>query len=794
MIKSATRLVLAVAILLTATASNAVAQIDNRNGNQFDQFNQMSPDGNISQRSSRNMADSLGTDKEIPKGIKVWTVDQRFGDRRQAELDTMSYMYPNTIFTTGLRGEYNTTGNLGAPRINRIFINRAETDQFMFTQPYDYIVSPVDQFHFTNTLSPFTNLDYNTAGNRTNGEDHFKAKFAVNAGKRLGVGFNVDYLYGRGFYSSQSTSHFKYLMYGSYIGDRYQAHLIFSTITQKVTENGGITNDEYIKHPESFDDNYATNEIPTVLERNWNRNNNLHVFLTHRFNLGFSRKVKMSKEEIEARKFAMASQKESQAQKDLEEARRKAKREGREFDEKKFKKQTFSGRPDNARVVNTSAPTDSTSTKAPSERIAVNGKAAADSLRALEAKAAQDTMWMKNEYVPVTSFLHTMKFDTYRRIYQAYETPKDFYADTFNPAGNYPGDSIYDKTTHYRVQNTFAISLLEGFNKWAKAGLKAFVTSDLRHFTLPTETKIAKAYNEHNLSIGGQLIKSQGKTLHYDATLETWLTGKDAGQMKIDADADVNFALFGDTVRLQASGFFHRLNPTFYYRHYHSKHFWWDNDDMSKIIHTRVEGKFGYEKTKTTVRVAFDNIKNHTFFAMGYNVTDDFGRTGNTLSVVQKSGAISLLTLELQQKLKLGPLHWDNVITYQKSSDDMALPVPDLNIYTNLFLRFKIARVLKCDFGADARFFTKYYAPDYSPALGQYAVQTGENRTEVGNYPIVNVYANFHLQRTRFFVMMSHINAGQGKPDYFLAPHYPLNQRIFRFGVSWNLNLRNRLV
>lgn len=786
MIKSATRLVLAVAILLTATASNAVAQIDNRNGNQFDQFNQMSPDGNISQRSSRNMADSLGTDKEIPKGIKVWTVDQRFGDRRQAELDTMSYMYPNTIFTTGLRGEYNTTGNLGAPRINRIFINRAETDQFLFTQPYDYIVSPVDQFHFTNTLSPFTNLDYNTAGNRTNGEDHFKAKFAVNAGKRLGVGFNVDYLYGRGFYSNQSTSHFKYLMYGSYIGDRYQAHLIFSTITQKVTENGGITNDEYIKHPESFDDNYATNEIPTVLERNWNRNNNLHVFLTHRYNLGFSRKVKMSKEEIEARKFAMASQKESQAQKDLDEARRKAKREGREFDEKKFKKQTFSGRPDNARVVNTSAPTDSTSTKAPSERIAVNGKAAADSLRALEAKAAQDTMWMKNEYVPVTSFIHTMKFDTYRRIYQAYETPKDFYADTFNPAGNYPGDSIYDKTTHYRVQNTFAISLLEGFNKWAKAGLKAFVTSDLRHFTLPTETQIAKAYNEHNLSIGGQLIKSQGKTLHYDATLETWLTGKDAGQMKIDADADVNFALFGDTVRLQASGFFHRLNPTFYYRHYHSKHFWWDNDDMSKIIHTRIEGKFGYEKTKTTVRVAFDNIKNHTFFAMGYNVTDDFGRTGNTLSVVQKSGAISLLTLELQQKLKLGPLHWDNVITYQKSSDDMALPVPDLNIYTNLFLRFKIARVLKCDFGADARFFTKYYAPDYSPALGQYAVQTGENRTEVGNYPIVNVYANFHLQRTRFFVMMSHINAGQGKPDYFLAPHYPLNQRIFRFGVSWN--------
>ena len=92
MIKSATRLILVVALLLTTAVGKTVAQIDNRNGNQFDQFGQMSPDGTASQRSSRNMADSLGTDKEIPKGIKVWTVDQRFGDRRTAEVDTMSYI------------------------------------------------------------------------------------------------------------------------------------------------------------------------------------------------------------------------------------------------------------------------------------------------------------------------------------------------------------------------------------------------------------------------------------------------------------------------------------------------------------------------------------------------------------------------------------------------------------------------------------------------------------------------------------------------------------------------------
>jgi hypothetical protein len=152
----------------------------------------------------------------------------------------------------------------------------------------------------------------------------------------------------------------------------------------------------------------------------------------------------------------------------------------------------------------------------------------------------------------------------------------------------------------------------------------------------------------------------------------------------------------------------------------------------------------------------------------------------------QSSANINLLTASLSQDFTLGPLNWESVITYQKSTQQDIIPVPDLNIYTNLYLKFKIAHVLSCDFGADLRYFSKYYAPDYSPALGQYAVQSGNNKTEVGNCPIVNVYANFHLKHTRFFIMMSHVNAGSGNQDYFLAPHYPMNERILRMGLSWN--------
>lgn len=739
-----------------------------------DNYNQIDAEGNMISRNKTNRKDTLKNEKEIPEGIKVWTIDHSFGDRKAAVPDTLSHMFMNTVFTTGLRGEYNTTGNLGAPRINRIFTDRQNEGQFIFTQPFDFFITPIGQFHFTNTLSPFTNITYNTAGNRLNGEDHLTTKFGVNAGKKLGVGFKFDYLYGRGYYQDQSTAHFNYTMYGSYIGDHYQAHLLLSTNHQKVTENGGITNDNYIIHPESYSDKYTTSEIPTVLSQNWNRNDNQHIFFTHRYNLGFSRKVPMTADEIKAKKFAMASKKENESSKQEKETSRNNKKD-----------EPIEGRPDNAKIMGT----EPDGQKKTNDRLTLD-KHTADSLLSIESKKQADSMWMKKEFVPVTSFIHTIQFDNYRRIYQAYNTPSNYYANNYNVQEYLSGDSIYDKTRYYSLKNTFALSLLEGFNKWAKAGLKAFITSDLRHFTLPNATGI-DSYNEHNLSIGAQLSKTQGKLLHYDAIAETWLTGSDAGQMKLDVNADLNFKLFGDTLTLSANGFLYRLNPTFYYRHFHSRHAWWDNDNLSKMIHSRIQGILNYQKTRTTLRVEIDEIKNYTYFASSYNTVND-NRVNHAIVVKQNNGLIHLLTASISQDFTFGPINWENMITYQNSSNKTVLPVPALNIYSNLYLRFKIAHVLRCDFGADVRYFTKYYAPDYVPILGQYAIQTNtdtngnDNRIEIGNYPVANVYANFHLKHTRFFIMLSHFNAGTGRKNYFFTPHYPLNQSILRFGLSWN--------
>ena len=773
-------------ILACAATLPVAAQRD------FTDFNNNEDSQFRPQTGNRINTDSLGTDKEIPKGIRVWTVDERFGDTRAAVVDTMQAMYQNTTFTEGLRGEYNTLGNMGTARINRIFIDRRNTQgNFIFTEPYDNIVSPVSDFHFTNTYSPITNITLNSCGDKVTGEDDFKAMFAVNANKRLGAGFRFDYKYGRGYYNAQSTSHFKYTMWASYLGDRYQAHFLFSTNHEKMTENGGITNDDYIKHPEIYTESFATNEIPTVLEQNWNRLDNQHIFFTHRYNVGFSRKVKMTEEEIKAKKFAMASKKENAEENAKEEARKKAKEQGKKFDEKAYDKQQgakFSGRPDGAKIAGDEPAKDSAAKdiRNDSTRIAVNGKAAADSLLAIQKKNAEDSLFYKSEYVPVTSFIHTVKFDNYRRIYEAYQTPADYYLNEYYDAGRLTGDSIYDQTKHWHMKNTFAIAMLEGFNKWAKAGLKAFASYDLRHYELPTMEGGFEKYNEHVLSVGGQLSKQEGKTLHYNAVAEIGLTGVDAGTLAIDGNVDVNIPFLGDTLQVRGDAFFHRETPSFYYRNYHARHLWWEND-LDKTIHTRIMGTLSFPKTRTKLRVAVDEIKNYTYFSQSYDITEEGLRTGVMVTPMQESGGINLLTAQLEQNFRLGILNWENQFTYQHSSKESVLPVPAFNAYTNLYIKFKVVKVLNVDLGADMRYFTSYEAPDYSPYMGQYTVQgNGENNVKIGNYPIVNVYANVHIKHTRFFVMMSHINAGQGDKNYFFAPHYPMNERVFRIGVSWN--------
>ena len=386
-------------------------------------------------------------------------------------------------------------------------------------------------------------------------------------------------------------------------------------------------------------------------------------------------------------------------------------------------------------------------------------------------QAENDTMPAKQEFVPVTSFIHTVQVERARHSFHSEDDVKDYYQNTYLEPDN---PLVKDSTTYIGIKNTVGIALLEGFNKYAKAGLTAFASYKISKYTLMNLEGIGNdKYNENEIFVGGELSKREGNVLHYHAIGEVGLGGKAIGQFNVKGDIDLNFPLWKDTVSLIARGEVSNKLAPFYMRHYHSKHFWWDND-MDKEFHTRIEGELSIARWRTKLKAGVENIKNYTYF-------------NQQALPEQKSGSLQVLSASLNQDFKLGIFHLDNEVTWQKSSDQTVLPLPDLSLYHNFYMQFKLAKkVLSVQLGADLRYFTKYNAPAYMPAIQNFHLQPVDDQVQIGGYPIVNVYANLHLKRTRFYVMMYHVNQGMSRPNYFLSPHYPINPRVLKFGLSWN--------
>ena len=677
-------------------------------------------------------------DKIIPIGSYAWNIDERFGNITPVDVDTLPNNFQNFNLTAGPTGQYNFLGNLGSPRLSRLFMDRKPYSNFIFADPFDYFYTPVSEFQFTNTLSPITNLSYHSCGNKQDGEDRLRAYFASNINKISGIGFKLDYLYGRGYYNNQATSLFNGSLYGYYLDDRYNMHAWISVNHMRMGENGGIENDDYITHPEDFTRSYGSRDIPTILSENWNRNEDQTYYLTHRYNLGFYKDIEL---------------------------------------------------PDSLRPV---MPADSVLLKGLRDSLftvyqkadTAYQHAVMDSLRN-DFMAKQDN---PQDFVPVTSFIHTLRIRNAKHTVYSYDTPDHYYADLFYGDPN----NMSDRTRGYAIQNTLGIALREGFNKWAKAGLTAFASHEYRHYTMPDlngGNKIIRSYSENNISVGGQLSKREGKTLHYDVTGEVTLLGEDVGQFDVEGRADLNFRLFKDTVQLAARAFVKNLNPSFYMRHYHSQFAWWDND-LDKEFRTRIEGTLSLKRTRTALTVGVENIKNYAYFATDKIAYNDeggqFAGYSNRISVKQYGSSVQVFSARLNQNFKFGILHWDNEVSYQKTSNQDILPLPDLSAYSNLYIVFRIAKVLRVQLGGDVRYFTEYYAPDYAPIIQQFTVQSPETRMKLGNYPICNAYVNLFLKHCRFYVNVNHVNNGTGNKNAFLVPHYPINPMNIHFGLSWN--------
>lgn len=397
-----------------------------------------------------------------------------------------------------------------------------------------------------------------------------------------------------------------------------------------------------------------------------------------------------------------------------------------------------------------------------------------------EAVPGNDTLTV-DRFIPVVSFIWTMKYNDAKHIFKNTSASDEtsFWENSYLTTGE-----TDDRNSYSNLSNTFGISLLEGFNKYAKAGLSAFINHQYRSFkqtaaeilleeTLPDgltpapTTIIPAKHSQNMLYAGAQLIKQKGKILNYEATGQIGLIGPSAGEVFVNGKIYTHIPLFKDTVTICGYGSFENRAAPYLMNNYVSNHFIWHND-FDKTRAARFGGIIEIPKTKTIINVGVENVQNHIYF-------------NEKALPEQHSGSVQVFSANLKQNFSLGILRWQNSLTYQTSSKQEIIPLPKLAVYSNLFLWFKVAKVLQVQTGIDCNYYTKYKAVSYQPATMSFYNQ---REIDCGGFPFMTVYANMKLSKTRFYVMYSHVNEGITKANYFSMPHYPLNPARFQLGLS----------
>lgn len=608
---------------------------------------------------------------KVPPKVPAWNIDRLLGERIPISMDTMLYDFHRESLVEGQGLAMAYLGNWGSPAQSKLFFEKDATSLFQFLEPYNiYYKTPRNQ-RFLSTKQPYSNIMYQSGGSRQSKEERFTGEISISFDKHLTVGFDIDYVYSRGFYQYNPDKQINYDFYAAYISDKYQMHAFVANNNFTHSENGGV----------NFD-NITTSDLPKInplnlptnLSDTWNYLRGKHLYMTNRYNLGYEK-------------------------------------EGTE------------------------------------------------------------------KFIPVASVILTNDYTDQRRRFYSRDIEG---LDAFY---NYTGGSdiaVNDQMAYYSFKNTLAVSLNEGFREWVKFGLTAFIKQDNRLYRMPMQDLMWFATTDQKESstfIGGILAKEKGEVLKYNLGAELGVLGYDLGGFKLNADISTTINIKGKKAIVKANGYIKNLVPQYLQQNFMSKYYQWSEEDIKLKDTKRVYagGEIYIPQTQTRLSGGVENITNFIYF--------DKAEGAHTAQITQDSSSVQVFSLRLDQKLHYGILHWDNQVAFQKSTREGVIPVPTFSIYTNLYIRTSLAKVLTMQLGVDALYQTKYYGQGYDPALGQFINQ---NDTQVGNFPFSTAYVNLHLKKTRFFLMMYNIAQNYGDSNYLTVPTYPVNPMIFKFGLSWN--------
>lgn len=375
-------------------------------------------------------------------------------------------------------------------------------------------------------------------------------------------------------------------------------------------------------------------------------------------------------------------------------------------------------------------------------------------------------------FVPIMSFLHTIKVEHARRRYlENNTTNSSFYNNSY-----ISNDFTNDSSAYVSMKNLIGVTLEEAFNKKMRFGVTAYLQHELQKHEYYVDTLRNRVF-DNNLKVGGSIFKNEGSIFKYNVTGDVTVVGDRIGDFDVNGNFGTTFNLTDELpMSISASAWINNAKPTYFLRDYVSNHYYWRNDFKS-TFRVRAGGEISipYKYVNFDARVQFENITNLIYFDSLAMPVQNVGKNVQVLSVDAGLG------------FHAWKLHLENRIVYQMTSDKNALPLPDIALMSNFYFKAVAFKVLTIQVGAKLKYHTSYYAPSYMPATGQFYNQS---HTLVGNYPYLNAYINCHLKKVRFYVQVYNLLSGLANQKenftYFSMPNYPTDPLSFRFGLSWS--------
>ncbi len=261
------------------------------------------------------------------------------------------------------------------------------------------------------------------------------------------------------------------------------------------------------------------------------------------------------------------------------------------------------------------------------------------------------------------------------------------------------------------------------------------------------------------------------KYFTWQGHLDYNLGGYRSGDYDIGAQAALSAYIRKRPITLSGSLKMTGKSPSYWVENYFSNHYAWSNS-------------FGREKeTRLEVKLSapYYNFEAGLYHGVldGKIYYDADSRPQQHNETVNVTGAY------LRKDFNAGHFHFGHRAMMQWSSDQTVVPVPLAALYLSYYYQVEaVKNVLTLRIGLDGWYNTRYYAYGYNPALMQFYNQ---RERELGEYPMVDAFVSAKWKRVRLIVKFQHANQGlTGTNDYFDVLHYPLNQRVLKYGISWN--------